>query len=184
MTRNPLHFEQSVLKHVVPGIDDRESHLYKEFDSKGRADQSFYQRAALAGIKNLETTSFRKDSPIQQTQGRFPEKYIKAAKTASHAVTNYSSRKPSWERTSCQNQGAAESRNSPALNQGYGNFTNLGRIAELADSPEANTQRMTRGEQQLILEAAFSAVCDNIMSNQMHGNSDSWLQLSIDDKLL
>ena len=39
-------------------------------------------------------------------------------------------------------------------------------------------------EQQLILESAFTAVCDNIMSSQMHGNTDSWLSLSIDDKLL
>ena len=39
-------------------------------------------------------------------------------------------------------------------------------------------------EQQLILEAAFTAVCDNIMSSQMHGNTDMWLQLSVDDKLL
>ena len=43
---------------------------------------------------------------------------------------------------------------------------------------------MSKSEQQLILEAAFSAVCDNIMTNQMGGNTDSWLQLSIDDKLL
>ena len=44
--------------------------------------------------------------------------------------------------------------------------------------------KMTKGEQQLILEAAFSAVCDNIMANQMQGKTDMWLQLSIDDKLL
>ena len=43
---------------------------------------------------------------------------------------------------------------------------------------------MTKAEEQLIVEAAFSAVCDNIMSNQMRGNTDMWLQLSIDDKLL
>ena len=43
---------------------------------------------------------------------------------------------------------------------------------------------MSSSEQQLILEAAFSAVCDNIMSSQMHGNTDMWLQLTIDDKLL
>jgi hypothetical protein len=55
MTRNPLHFEDKVMRHVVPGIDDRESHLYREYDQKGRMAQSFYQRAALAGIKNLET---------------------------------------------------------------------------------------------------------------------------------
>lgn len=47
MTRNPLHFEEKVLMHKVPGIDDRESHIYREFDSKGRCSQTFYQRAAL-----------------------------------------------------------------------------------------------------------------------------------------
>lgn len=54
------------------------------------------------------------------------------------------------------------------------------------DSFESTLQqnKMSTGEQQLILEAAFSAVCDNIMSNQMKGNTDMWLQLSIDDKLL
>lgn len=45
-------------------------------------------------------------------------------------------------------------------------------------------KEMSFSEQQLILEAAFTAVCDNIMSSQMHGNTDMWLQLSVDDKLL
>ena len=75
MTQNPLHYEQKVMQHIAPGIDDRESHIYKEYDSKGRLNQSFYQRAALAGVKNLETRSFRKDSPVKQTMDRFPEKY-------------------------------------------------------------------------------------------------------------
>lgn len=75
MTQNPLHYEQKVLQHIAPGIDDRESRIYKEYDSKGRLNQSFYQRAALAGVKNLETRSFRKDSPVKQTMDRFPEKY-------------------------------------------------------------------------------------------------------------
>ena len=35
--------------------------------------------------------------------------------------------------------------------------------------------KMTKSEQQLILEAAFSAVCDNIMTNQMQGKTDMWL---------
>jgi hypothetical protein len=30
---------------------------------------------------------------------------------------------------------------------------------------------MSRSEEQLILEAAFSAVSDNILANQMHGNT-------------
>jgi hypothetical protein len=59
----------------VPGIDDRETHLYREYDSKGRMNESFYRRATLAGIKNLETNSYRKDSPIMKSQERFPEKY-------------------------------------------------------------------------------------------------------------
>ena len=75
MTRNPLHFEQNVLKHTAPGIDDKESHLYKDFDYKGRIEQTFQQRAAIAGVKALETNQFRKDSPIRMTLGRFPEKY-------------------------------------------------------------------------------------------------------------
>lgn len=44
---------------------------------------------------------------------------------------------------------------------------------EIEDSPEP--VRMSHSEEQLLLEAAFSAVCDNIMANQMHGNSDMWL---------
>lgn len=68
------------------------SHLYREYDNSKRVDQSFYQRAALAGIKNLETISYRKDSTVQQTQGRFPEKYVN---TIRKSDTNYSSRKNS-----------------------------------------------------------------------------------------
>ena len=41
MTRNPLHFEQNVHQHVVPGIDDRESKIYREFDIQGRVNSSF-----------------------------------------------------------------------------------------------------------------------------------------------
>ena len=43
---------------------------------------------------------------------------------------------------------------------------------------------MSQTEQQLVLEGAFSQVCDNIMNNQMNNNTDMWLQLSVDDKLL
>ncbi len=67
MTRNPLHFQQNIHQHIVPGIDDRETHLYRDYDTKGRISQNFHQKAALAGIKNLETISFRKDSPVKQT---------------------------------------------------------------------------------------------------------------------
>jgi len=48
-------------------INDRETHLYRDYDTKGRISQNFHQKAALAGIKNLETISFRKDSPVKQT---------------------------------------------------------------------------------------------------------------------
>jgi hypothetical protein len=40
----------------VPGINDHESHLYREYDSKGRINHSFANRAALSGVKNLETS--------------------------------------------------------------------------------------------------------------------------------
>jgi len=36
---------------------------------------TFQQRAALAGIKNLQSTSYRKDGPILAVQDRFPEKF-------------------------------------------------------------------------------------------------------------
>lgn len=79
----------------MPGIDDRETHLYRDYDTKGRISQSFHQKAALAGIKNLETISFRKDSPIKQTQSRFPEKYMNTMLSKNGSKTNYSSRRPS-----------------------------------------------------------------------------------------
>jgi hypothetical protein len=34
-------------------VDDRESKIYKEYDNTGRNQNTFMQRAALAGIKNL-----------------------------------------------------------------------------------------------------------------------------------
>jgi hypothetical protein len=74
MTRNPLHYEEN-MHHIVPGIDDSKTHLYREYDSRGRMNESFYRRATLAGIKNLETNCFRKDSPVDKNKGRFPEKY-------------------------------------------------------------------------------------------------------------
>lgn len=52
------------------------------------------------------------------------------------------------------------------------------------NEPNDPPPKMSKSEKQLILEAAFSAVCDNIMANQMNGNTDMWLGLSIDDKLL
>lgn len=187
MTRNPLHFEDKQLQHVGPGIDDRISHLYREYDNRGRVSQSFYQRAALAGIRNLETTSFRRDSPVRQTQSRFPEKYIN---TMRKSDTNYSSRR-----------GSAGHKNDATLkshNESFNLASHMLRNIEdtqplrhkLSPGREFNGsdaddyKEMSASEQQLILEAAFTAVCDNIMSSQMHGNTDSWLQLSIDDKLL
>lgn len=90
-----MHFEDRLLQHVAPGIDDKVSHLYREYDNRGRVSQSFYQKAALAGIKNLETNCYRKDSPIRQTQSRFPEKYVKTLgqkKGSRNNDTRYSSR--------------------------------------------------------------------------------------------
>lgn len=165
MTRNPRHYEDNVLKHVGPGINDGESRLYKGYDSRGRVDQSFQQKAALHGVRNLETKAFRKDSPVRQTQGRFPEKYVDTRPTAlrSKPVQPYSYRQPS---------GLAE--------QVLSQFDTYDR--EQASFPPY--QKMSQTEQQLVLEGAFSQVCDNIMANQMNNNTDMWLQLSVDDKLL
>ena len=33
------------------------------------------QRAALAGIRNLHSASFKSSSPLRMVQSRFPEKY-------------------------------------------------------------------------------------------------------------
>ena len=61
--------------HKSVGIDDAQSHLYKEYDRSGRNSNSFMQRAALTGIKNLDSQSYKKDTPIMSFAGRFPEKY-------------------------------------------------------------------------------------------------------------
>ena len=61
--------------HQAPGIDDTQSELYKDYDRCGRIQNAFMQRAAFAGIKNLNTAAFRNDSPLQMVQSRFPEKY-------------------------------------------------------------------------------------------------------------
>jgi hypothetical protein len=61
--------------HQVPGIDDTQSEMYRDYDRCGRIQNAFMQRAAFAGIKNLHTASFRNDSPLQMVQSRFPEKY-------------------------------------------------------------------------------------------------------------
>ena len=171
MTRNPLHFEDKLLQHVGPGIDDKVSHLYRDYDSKGRVNQSFYQRAALAGIRNLETTSFRKDSPVRQTQGRFPEKYVNTMKM-SRSGTNYSSRRPSGATGAGGTlQGGGESaslarRMLTSLEdpQPLRTKRTPGRLSE-QDPDYEKPKKMSESEQQLILEAAFSAVCDNIMSS-------------------
>lgn len=51
--------------HQVPGIDDTQSELYRDYDRCGRIQNAFMQRAAFVGIKNLHTASFRNDSPLQ-----------------------------------------------------------------------------------------------------------------------
>jgi len=64
------------------------------------------------------------------------------------------------------------------------NRINRGSLGFNLSSKYESPVKMSKTEEQLILEAAFSAVCDNIMANQMHGNSDMWLQLNVDEKLL
>ncbi len=46
------------------------------------------QRAALAGIKNLHTASFKTSSPIQMVQSRFPEKYRNPSLNGTHHFDN------------------------------------------------------------------------------------------------
>ena len=50
--------------HQAPGIDDTQSELYRDYDRCGRIQNAFMQRAAFAGIKNLNTAAFRNDSPL------------------------------------------------------------------------------------------------------------------------
>jgi hypothetical protein len=50
--------------HMAPGIDDTQSELYRDYDRCGRIQNAFMQRAAFAGIKNLNSASFRNDSPL------------------------------------------------------------------------------------------------------------------------
>lgn len=64
------------LSTLAQGIDDSQSQFYREYDKCGRIQNAFMQRAALAGIKNLNTQCFRKDSPVKVMQSRFPEKYV------------------------------------------------------------------------------------------------------------
>jgi hypothetical protein len=101
--------------------------------------ESFYRRATLAGIKNLETNSYRKDSPVLKNRDRFPEKY---------SSLHGSRLEPNQE--------------SFALNILNKLDSNIGVQNDVSISNQA---KMTKSEEQLILEAAFSAVCDNIMTN-------------------
>jgi hypothetical protein len=52
---------------VGPNADERDHKIYREFDSKGKMDDSFYKRAALAGIKNLDSKSYRNDSSCMKS---------------------------------------------------------------------------------------------------------------------
>lgn len=63
MTQHPSKFEK--MSYQAPGIDDLVSELYKDFDKCGRTQNTFMQRAAMAGVKNLQTNSYRKDSPLR-----------------------------------------------------------------------------------------------------------------------
>ena len=62
MTRDPN--EQNSFSNMNPNADGRDQKIYKEFDSRGRIDDSFYKKAALAGIKNLDTKSYNNDSSV------------------------------------------------------------------------------------------------------------------------
>lgn len=69
-----MHYEHSMV-HRAPGFTDAEAKQYREYDQSGRNQQTFHQRAALAGIKNLQSTSYRHDGPIGAVVDRFPEKF-------------------------------------------------------------------------------------------------------------
>ena len=80
-----MNFEHSMI-HRAPGIDDADSAIYREYDQSGRNQNAFQQRATLAGIKNLQTTAYRQDSPVRAVRGRFPEKFN--AKSDKHTPTD------------------------------------------------------------------------------------------------
>lgn len=142
-------------------------------------DDSFYKKAALAGIKNLDTKSYNNDSSILKSQDRFPEKYTNTAT----GPGGYSSRKHSNNsRLAWQPKDDNINFSSSFMNKLEGGDPSIYDFK--GDLPIQRLPKMSKSEQQLVLEAAFSAVCDNIMTNQMGGNTDTWLQLSIDDKLL
>lgn len=55
----------------------------------------------------------------------------------------------------------------------------------MQDGKEVEAQpKMSKSEEQLILEASFSAVSDYILANQMQGTTKAWLHLRLDEKLL
>lgn len=187
LTRNPLHFEDQVMQHAGPGLDDRESHIYRDFDSKGRIAESFYQRAALQGIKNLETTAYNRDSSINKIKSRFPEKYANAGHQGGAGAVNpptYSSRQVSAVKGTLgiQNQGGLDSASNK---KGEASFFDRLSQGEVNEGKEPEPQpKMSKSEEQLILEASFSAVSDNILANQMQGTTRAWLSLRLDEKLL
>ena len=53
-----MQYENSKV-HINPGFSDAESKQYRDYDQHGRNQNAFQQRAALAGIKNLQSNSFR-----------------------------------------------------------------------------------------------------------------------------
>ncbi len=60
-----IQAEATEAKYSANGVDDYQSDLYRDFDRCGRTQHEFQNRANLAGIKNLNTTSFRHESPIR-----------------------------------------------------------------------------------------------------------------------
>ena len=61
--------------HRAPGINDAESKLYKDFDKNGRTSAVESNKAALTGVKNLQTVPYKYESPFVGVRDRFPEKY-------------------------------------------------------------------------------------------------------------
>ena len=50
--------------HRAPGINDAESKLYKDFDKNGRTSAVESNKAALTGVKNLQTVAYKYESPF------------------------------------------------------------------------------------------------------------------------
>ena len=89
LTENPMQYENSMV-HKNAGFTDAESKQYREFDQSGRNQQTFSQRAAMAGIKNLQSTTYKQDGPIKAVIDRFPEKFVvSSGNSSNHNAGNH-----------------------------------------------------------------------------------------------